>query len=208
MNWERHITTWMRPDVGPEGDAQHIQNVTKMLGMLTTHELNQIKKHPVIRTRDEQRANPYPAHIATMCQFEPPEKCRLYLGSQGAMALGVGIERWKRSNYHCQSTWKLTLDSLQLHPCTILSRESINDDLYGHQGESEWYTVLVESRTALIDNRESGRAEGTRHLVEFVPRYAIRFAERPYSKDVYARGVFRQAIGLADGIYPRHWLDQ
>lgn len=175
-------------------------NLTEGLGIPTDHELNRIERHPTVRTRAEQaKGDPYPAHVTTRCLFEPPEKCRLHLGSRSAAALQFGIERWKRANYHCQSRWRLTFDAHQLHPCTILSRESI--------GGTDWYTAIVESNTALIDNREKGRAEGTRHLVEFVPRYAIRFVDRPYAKDQYARGVFRHPIGLPDGMMPSHWMD-
>lgn len=35
----------------------------------------------------------------------------------------------------------------------------------------------------------------------------LRYTERPYSRDQFGVGVFRQNIELSDGIFPSHWLD-
>ena len=95
------------------------------------------------------------------------------------------------TDFQCQSRWTLTFEVLNQYPCTILSRE--------HIGGTDWYSAVIE-----VPSEET---DITLHLVEYLPRYAIRFVDRPYSRDQYSRGVFRHAIGLPDGILPPQWLD-
>lgn len=176
-NWDEHIKEWASMDEEDVDDDRPILNLTERLGVPTTNDLNQIEQNPTVRTKDEQSDDPYPPYIMTRCHFEPPENC---------------IPPKHSTDIHCQSRWKLTFDPLQLHNCTILSRESI--------GGIDWYTAQVEVTL-------EGKIEITLHLVEYMTRDAIRFVDRPYSKDQYAHGVFRQVIGLPDGIMPMHWMD-
>ena len=87
--------------------------------------------------------------------------------------------------------WNLTIDIMKLHPCAILRRKCIDG--------VDWYDVRVEVPVADSD-------DAVHHRATYVPRYAIRFSETPYSG--YAHGVFRRSIGLPEGIMPTHWLDQ
>lgn len=90
----------------------------------------------------------------------------------------------------CRSRWVLTFQELELHPCIIQSRQSFEG--------MDWYNATVEI---------GGSANATRYLVEYVPRYAIKFVDRPYTRDQYAKGAFRQLIGLGDDLLPDHWKD-
>ena len=87
----------------------------------------------------------------------------------------------------CLSRWVNEFNEVHIYPCTILSRQSM--------GGMDWYTARLEVSETSI------------HLVEYMPRYALLFSDRPYSKDQYAFGTFRQYIGLPDGIMPPQWMD-
>ncbi|KAL3778141.1 hypothetical protein ACHAW5_003149 [Stephanodiscus triporus] len=93
----------------------------------------------------------------------------------------------KTSHGRCRSRWKKTYKALLVFPCTIMSRQSI--------GGMDWYSAL------------GGESEDKTHLVEYMPRTAVIFTDRPYTKDQYARGVFRHEVGLPDGMVPPHWMD-
>jgi len=102
--------------------------------------------------------------------------------------------------------WTLKYDDMHIFPCTIQTRTSINN--------MDWYTALVEVATTLETTTEDDNKKKkttttmTRyHHVEYMPRYAILFVDRPYTKDQYAKNTFRHEIGLPDGILPEHWLD-
>jgi hypothetical protein len=160
-----------------DANGQVYLNLTERLGLPTVFEFNEVEQNSVVRTKDEQSDNPYPTHVMTRCLFEPPENC---------------VAPSQSADFQCQSRWTLTFEVLNQYPCNILSRE--------HIGGTDWYSAVIEVPSEETDDI-------TRHVVEYLPRYAIRFADRPYSRDQYSRGVFRHAIGLPDGIVPPQWLD-
>ena len=179
-SWEEHIEEWASTGDdfdGTHGDHQPQFNLTDRLGLATTVELNQVEKHPTVRTVDEQKAKPYPDQIMTRCHLEPPDEC-------------TASDEKATNDVECRARWKVTFDAIHLYPCTILSREHI-------QG-MDWYTAQVNIPT---------KPTTARVRVEYMQRSAIKFVDRPYSRDQYAHGVFRQEIGLPDGILPPHWMD-
>jgi len=102
--------------------------------------------------------------------------------------------------------WTLKYDDMHIFPCKIQTRTSIND--------MDWYTALVEvattSETTTDDDDKKKKTTTTTtryHRVEYMPRYAILFVDKPYTKDQYAQNTFRHEIGLPDGIMPEYWLD-
>mmetsp|Transcript_14974 Transcript_14974/g.31748 ORF Transcript_14974/g.31748 Transcript_14974/m.31748 type:complete len:735 (-) Transcript_14974:69-2273(-) len=180
-SWTNHVEEWMASMNEEDGvdDDGPILNITERLGLPTTHDLNQMDQNPTVRTQQEQLQNPYPDHIMTRCQYDPPEaeEC-----TKSSAALGL----------HCQSRWTVSFDAQHIYPCTILTRTSI-------QG-TDWYSAKVE---VPVKNKN----EVQLHLVEYMTRDAVRFVDKPYSRDQYSYGVFRKEIGLPEGIMPEHWLD-
>jgi hypothetical protein len=67
----------------------------------------------------------------------------------------------------------------------------------------DWYTALVVGGSRWGEKDEEKKT----HIVEYMPRTAVVFADRPYARDQYARGVFRREVGLPDGLMPPHWMD-
>jgi len=176
-SWNQHVKEWASMYQENVGADQPYLNLTERLGLPTSVDLNIVEQNPTVRTVGEQSENPYPPYIMTRCRFEPPEDC---------------VSPTQSSDVHCQSRWKLSFDSLQVHPCTVLSRSTIAD--------MDWYTAQVA-----VPSKETN--EITLHLVEYMSRSAILFIERPYSRDQYAHGTFREVIQLPDGIIPSHWMD-
>ena len=84
------------------------------------------------------------------------------------------------------------MNEMHDNPCDVISRPSID--------ENDWYFVRMN-----ITNSTSN--ETIQYHVEFLPRYAIRLINRKYTKDQYSRGVFREVIGLPEGLFPDHWID-
>ena len=190
-SWDAHVRGWM-DDPGGGGDRvdcdaddddrprrRSIGNDVKdRLGLPTASDLNVAEKHPIVRTAEEQAEDPYAAQIMTVCDFDPPEECAVVT-----------------EDGHCHSRWKKTLDA-QLVPCTVMSRVSI--------GGMDWYTALVVGGSRPGEEKDE---EKKTHIVDYMPRTAAVFADRPYARDQYARGVFRREVGLPDGLMPPHWMD-
>jgi hypothetical protein len=191
-SWDAHVGGWM-DDPGGGGDRVDCDaddddrprrrsfgnDVVDRLGLPTVSDLNVAEKHPIVRTAEEQAEDPYPAQIMTVCDFDPPEECAVVT-----------------EDGHCHSRWKKTIGAQLVFPCTVMSRVSI--------GGMDWYTALVVggSRPGVEKDEEKKT-----HIVDYMPRTAVVFADRPYARDQYARGVFRREVGLPDGLMPPHWMD-
>ena len=186
-SWEAHVAGWAGDaggghragrDDDDDRPRRGYGNLTDGLGLPTASDLNVAEEHPIVRTAAEQAEDPYPPRIMTVCYLDPPGEC------------AAGAEDGR-----CRSRWKKTFDALMCFPCTVMSRASM--------GGMDWYTALVVGVT------RPGEKDGERrdHIVEYMPRTAVAFADRPYARDPYARGVFRREVGLPDGLMPPHWMD-
>lgn len=169
-SWNEHIKDWTAAE--NEQDDIIEKNVTDTLGV----HLNQRRNsESIIWTVEEQKNQPYPPYLETVCRFKPPtEKCQ------------------DDNNDYCTIRWSLSMNEMHDKPCDVISRSSIDGN--------DWYF-------AHINITDSSSNEMTRYHVEFLPRYAIRLINRKYTKDQYSRGVFREVIGLPDGLFPDHWMD-
>lgn len=177
-SWHQHVREW--PKLIQRDDDESTFNMTERLRLPTIADLNSIGQNPVVRTVEEQLEEPYPSFMMTRCQFEPTEDDCVSPIIEG--------------DFDCRARWGLTTYGQDKHsyPCTILNRESI-------QG-MDWYTARIEVQP-------EGKDETTIYLVEYMPRYAVVFVDKPYAKDQFAHGVFRHEIGLPSGMMPPHWLD-
>jgi hypothetical protein len=149
-------------------------------------DLDTAEKHPIVRTAKEQAADPYLLHIMMVCYFNPPKECAAVApGDEGTKDGGRRI---------CRSHWKKTYDEQLLFPCTVTSCVSV--------GGKDWYTVSM-----LAGASQPEEVNGRTHVVEYVPRAALAFVDRPYSRDQYAWGAFCREVELPDGMMPLHWMD-
>lgn len=167
--------------IGNFGDKN---NFTEMVGVPTAQYFNQKEEHSVLRTVFEQETNPYPDHLMTTCFFVPPESC------ESQLETSTGVKCEVRSNY-------TGLGRIQSKVCDILSRHSIEGDVH-------WYTANV---TLTNNNRVDQNRETEYYLVDYLPRDAIRFVHKPYTKDQYRKGAFRRPIGIGENMMPEQWMD-
>ncbi|KAL7453808.1 hypothetical protein ACHAWC_007234 [Mediolabrus comicus] len=158
--------------------ARDHTNITDTLAKPTSEDFNE-RRHPnsVIWTMSEQKIHPYPEHFETVCRFQPAKDV--------AEKCQENDEDNNVDGY-CRVRWTLTLDTLYDHPCNVISRSSID--------RSDWYTVRMT-------------IEAKHYHVDYMPQYAIRLINKKYTKDHHARGVFREVIGLPEGLFPDHWMD-
>ena len=186
-SWNRHLREWSSNVAGGR------TNITESLNLPTNADFNQ-QEDLFVRTEEEQRDNPYPSYIMTRCLFEETQECT----SANAFSDDSGSYHGRSATQltaKCQSRWTLTFNVSHLRPCTILSRQTIEG--------MDWYTAQVE----VASKDKNANNEITYYLVTYMPRYAIRFVDKPYTRDQYAKGVFRHFIGLGDEIMPDHWMD-
>jgi hypothetical protein len=177
-------------------------NFTDMLGVATSADYNLKEKDSVVRSVFEQKTNPYPNHLMTTCFFaEPPESSCV-----APTDTSLGVKCIVQSNFSSTSISGL------LRPCEILSR---------HEGDngSHWYTANVTVTGAGNKDKQKDmpkkRAKASKsppqiteyYLVEYLPRYAIRFADKPYTKDQYRKGAFRHPIEMGEGMMAEGWMD-
>ena len=168
--WQQHMEDWGSGET-PLDDWHNMTNYGNASA------LSELNLKSIVRTVEEQKNDPYPAHVATICSFKQPEG--------GECTEGAG-------KVHCRARWEPSFDATKSHRCVVISRRRI-------QGR-EWYTVVTD-----IFDKESG--EDMTLEVEFVARDAIHFIHRPYTKDQYALEAFRHEIGLPLSMIPPQWLD-
>ncbi|KAL7486370.1 hypothetical protein ACHAW6_011963 [Cyclotella cf. meneghiniana] len=188
-SWKTHIDNWGKKS-----------NFTEMHDIPRAYDYNQVGKDSMIRTVWEQKIDPYPEHLMTTCFFVPPESCP----EPSDKSKGVKCE--VQSNY----IFGAKID--HLHACDILSRSSNGEG--GH-----WYTARVEvtnngrmnemltGKQKSPDAVAASKSVSEYYLVDYMPRYAIRIVDKPYTRDQYRKGAFRHLIGIGDGMMPDEWMD-
>lgn len=61
---------------------------------------------------------------------------------------------------------------------------------------------------AKVEHRSSETGEITLYSVKYdSAQNFMRYTDKPYTRDQFSKGAFRQPIGFSDGIMPEHWLD-
>ena len=180
-SWDRHIQKFADKS-----------NFTEMIGVPTAEDLNQEYAHPILRTVTEQKTTPYPDHLMTVCYFQQPENCE----SPPDNSKGVKCEVQSKYN-------GVNLKSPFYRQCEILSRHSTDDSAH-------WYTANVTVKTMKQnekDQKKSSHEVIDHYLVDYLPRNAIRFMNKPYTTDQYVEGAFRMPIGLDENMMAEQWMD-
>jgi len=144
-----------------------------------------------IRTGKEQKEFPYAENLFTSCFYRYSDNA----GAEGSVSNGDKVTttavKWEMK--------RGIFDLGNLRPCSILKRDQTSD------GKHYLYTVLIRNRYGL---REEERIpKGAMHVVNFVPRHAIRFSDKIYTTDAHLPNAFRHEIGLPEGVFPDPWMD-
>ncbi|KAL3804966.1 hypothetical protein ACHAWO_012539 [Cyclotella atomus] len=192
QDWEESWN-WHVKNFNSEG------NFTDTRDTPTALDYNSFKERDsIVRTSFELKTNPYHGQVTTRCFFNPPQDC------EAPADPSKGVKCQVRSNH-------TNVNQGNMYHCDILSR------FIGENGQ-HWYTANVTVKSFTNDDKgdkkgpvkkgnNKGKGGGGReieeyYLVDFIPRYAIRFVDKPYTKDQYSKGAFRHPIGIGEGMMP------
>jgi hypothetical protein len=176
--WNRHVEEWIPVEDADQYSPSYVMNDVVDL----------------IRTQEEEaKFYPYPDNLQTACFYK-------YKKQERKDATGITMIPWKPSaGIH---------EFRYLRPCTILKREQ-ETTLVGHSGSKSRYTVQMWNRANNMTPADERfpKEEERRHIVDQVPRLAIRFVDKPYTTDPHLPNAFRHWIGLPPGLFPEAWMD-
>ena len=135
----------------------------------------------VIRTVAEQKIDPYPDNLETVCFWDTED----YDDEEGDE---TDVYFWSQREE----------DDECLRPCIILDRFQ-----HSERGEQLYMVKMLP-----IDSDE---VIGLCTLVDpevvtNVPRRAIRIIDRPYTSDLFMKNAFRHEIGVPESFYPETWM--
>jgi hypothetical protein len=145
-----------------------------------------------LRLESELKSMPYPENVFTSCFYRYSDhKNKTDKAASGDRVDAVVTVQWKQT----RGIFELS----NLRPCHVLQRE--------HRGGKEGtvFTVQIRNRPQL--SPEEVIPPGTVHIVNRVPRHAIRFSDKMHSTDQHLESAFRHEINSFDEGYPSQWLD-
>mmetsp|Transcript_29448 Transcript_29448/g.44947 ORF Transcript_29448/g.44947 Transcript_29448/m.44947 type:complete len:576 (+) Transcript_29448:110-1837(+) len=140
----------------------------------------------LIRTEKEQATHPYPENTMTGCfyRYSTHEK-------------SGGITAGKQQKGEATTVkWKMdrrTFEYDNLRPCNVMQRDEINGQVA--------YTAMIKNWQGLT--RDEMIPKGEIHVVNSIPRQAIRFIDKMYSTDQHLPNSFRHSIQIPVGNYIR-----
>ncbi len=150
----------------------------------------------LVRTEKEQATHPYPSNVMMGC---------FYRYSNHERNDGIAADAKKQQGEATTVKWKMdryTFDYDNLRPCSIMQR----DEKFNNQGQSQViYTVMMKNWYGM--KKEETIPKGEIHVVNSVPRQAIRFIDKMYSTDQHLANAFRHEIQIPDDVFPSQWLD-
>ncbi len=150
----------------------------------------------LVRTEKEQALHPYPSNVMTGCfyRYSNHERNDGIAANMGKPQGEATTVKWKMDRY--------TFDYDNLRPCSIMQR----DEEINNQGQSQVsYTVMMKNWQGM--KKEEIIPKGEIHVVNSVPRQAIRFLDKMYSTDQHLVDAFRHEIQIPDDVFPSQWLD-
>jgi len=177
--WESHVKSWKSRDKG----IYHISAET----------MNKDGKYFILRTRQEQKSNPYPSDVFTSCYYRYSDYAEENAPVPSDSTV-KSIAKWKQE----------MMTPRKLRPCIVVQRDKaiIND---GRDSEESYhYIVQVANRHALDEVERIPK--GHIHFASDAPRHAIKFSDKIYTSDQHLRNAFRKEIGLG-GLFPQQWID-
>jgi len=182
-SWKQHVQTWSPPPNAELYSPSYVMDEV-------------VYK---IRTLEEQQIHPYPENIVTACFYRYSD----------AVNSSQPVQKKNSDGKKVVTTikWKATRGIFNfdyLRPCTIISR--VDNIILKQDSEPQsLYTVLIKNRKSLPENEKVPK--GAKHIVTHIPRYALRFVDKPYTTDQTLEGSFRNPIGMPEGMFPKMWLN-
>ena len=183
--WERHQAGWTPAPDAPSYTPSYVMDDVAQ----------------VVRTEDEQRDFPYGDNLITSCFYRYSDHASAARAGGGEGPPPASAQAGDRVETTAVR-WEMTrgiFDLNHLRPCSIMRRHQTPD------GRHHLYTVLIRNRYGL--GKEERIPRGAMHVVNHVPRHAIRFSDKLYTTDQHLPSAFRHEIALPEGTFPEAWLD-
>jgi hypothetical protein len=149
-------------------------------------------ENAVIRTAREQKHNPYPDNLQTVCFYDA--------GDDDDEDEEENDEEEDEANDELvvYTSWNTVQDHSCLRPCIILKR---------YQQDSADDEVLYKAKMLPTDSGVFDACQlDVPHIVTDIPPHAVRIVDRPYTSDMFMAKAFRHEIGVPDGFYPEVWM--
>mmetsp|Transcript_43462 Transcript_43462/g.91296 ORF Transcript_43462/g.91296 Transcript_43462/m.91296 type:complete len:605 (+) Transcript_43462:230-2044(+) len=181
--WTSHVKAWRSRDKG----TYHVSAET----------MNHDAKHFILRTRIEQKTNPYPEDVFTSCYYKYSDHAK--------ENPPISTDEDDSTPQRSVAPWKHEMmKARNLRPCIIVKRDEVatNDDPYVDAAYD--YIVQVYNRPSL--DKEEQIPDGQIHYASNVPRHAIVFSDKIYTTDQHLENAFRKEIGLGN-LFPDQWKD-
>lgn len=153
------------------------------------HEVLNANYAPV-KTQEELENDPYPPNIFTECLTS-----RSYLK---LLRKGSGIRKYE---FIGRNEIDEEPDDVEYVECEVIARHE-DDSLESLHRETS-IRPFEETFDVILELPGIGEAR-----VNGVPRATIRFADTPYSSDMFIRNAFRHEIHIPGDIFPDSWRDQ
>ncbi len=197
--WKKHVLQWEEERLDDKSKSDSRNNKRKLHTYASLFD----EQTGVVKTHQEQQLSPYPENLFTSCYYN-------YSYRQHKNRNAKKIHKWEMTNS--------TFLHSSLRPCIILDRhESFDgygygydhDDYGDNRDDNEsfyFYTVAIQNRYGLSEDKRIPRGE--KHIVNRVPRWAIKFSGKLYTSDQHYANAFRHEIGLPNDIFPENWMDK
>ena len=184
--WSDHAESWY-----PPVDTEYVS------ASMLNNRGSEIGGGPV-RTEEEQIQRPYPRNVDILCYVPPDVECPTEKRCGWRNTLGI----FDFADY--------------AKPCRILDRQIWEGGGNGGVNSTSPSPLSSSSTTSSRDlyvanvtvGRDDNSGHGpTSHTWEGIPRKAIEFVDRGYTKDQFLSSAFRHEIGLPEGTFPEAWMD-
>ena len=158
--WDNHLSTWEAPD-----ESEYVS-------------LYQMNLEDSIRTLDEQKTNPYPKNIMTICFTT--------IGTDD-------ITDQTDVEYEWEDFQAVPRSLKNSRECEVLERYKSKVEEKSSTGDVDLYTVrfVLEEKTECI--------------MSGMPRTSMEFVDRSYISDQHLKNGFRHPIQIPDEIFPQNW---
>jgi len=157
--WQNHLENWNPPNEEYATPLYHLNHVSK------------------IRTVEEQKVNPYPKQVMTVCFVHSKAVDQDFPVSWNRFRIG--------SVQHGVDENSISIDDSS--ECIVMKRDTTDSG-------KDLYEAVVRAD----DYDESGNEV----LVKDIPRHAIELVYRNYQSDQHLKTAFRHPIMLPDKIFP------
>jgi len=171
-SWNEYVTEWKSPQRASEFVFPETMNASG---------------EKVIRTVEEQIANPYPSNLQTTCFFYIKNIVKTEMEELSANTRTSWTEPWN-------DDFSVTEFDEFLWQCHILERYQVASE--------SLYTVQIFGGTSRFSI-----SEALNHVVTNVPRRAIKFSAGRYSGDDLLRDTFRHEIEFPEAMFPSKWMN-